>query len=474
MTSLTDKITAVVPFSSETFKQQISGSVFTPHDAGYDQARATWNLAVRQHPALIVEATNSADIVAALRYARDNNLGVAVKSTGHGVVREADGALLIVTSRLTDIRIDAENQTAWVGAGNVWGAVLDKAQAVGLAPLLGSSPGVGVIGYTLGGGMGWLARKYGLSIDSVLYFEVVTADGRVLHVSDTENSDLFWALRGGGGAFGVVTGMKIRLYPVSMVYGGTLVFPADQAKALLTFYRDWINTLPDEFTTSIALMNLPPLPDLPEFLRGKSVVMLHGCYVGPVEQGEAFMQPWHAQFTPLAAMFGPMPFSQVGAISNDPKDPVPGYSSGAWMRDLSDETIDTLIAHGVSVNGSSPLVKTEIRHAGGAMARVNPHANAYGNRSATLLMQTVGITPTPEARQHVVQYTQAFKAALTAHLTGGVYMNFVEGKESVARIKDGFLPESYRRLMAIKAKYDPANVFRFGFNIPPLASGDLN
>ena len=210
-------------------QMSLLGQSIAPGEPRYDEMRAAWNPTVDQHPALIVVAKSAADIAEAVQFARESNLSVAVQATGHGVIRAADDSLLIVTSDMTQVRINAEARTAWISAGAKWGKVLEQAQAVGLAPLLGSSPDVGAIGYTLGGGMGWLARKYGLSIDSVNCFEVVTAEGRIVVASETQNSDLFWGLRGGGGNLGVITGMEVRLYPVTKFYGGNLYYPIEQA-----------------------------------------------------------------------------------------------------------------------------------------------------------------------------------------------------------------------------------------------------
>jgi FAD/FMN-containing dehydrogenase len=445
--------------------------VLVQDDAHYDDARRAWNLAVDQYPAVIVVAASASDIVKAVRFAREENLGIAIQSTGHGVVRPANDGLLIITSRMNNVHIDADAQTAWVDAGVKWGAVLERAQAFGLAPLLGSSPDVGVVGYTLGGGMGWLARKYGMAADSVLVFEMVTADGRLVRASANDNSDLYWALRGGGGgSFGIVTGMEIKLYPVSTVFGGNLIYPANMAKAVMMRYRDWIANAPDELTSSIVLMNFPPIPAVPEFLRGKSAVIVRGCYVGPVEEGEALIQPWLDWQAPLANMWRAMPFAEVATISNDPEDPMPGMATGGWMRVLSDAAIDTLIKYGVSVNGSSPLAVTEVRHTGGAVARVDKHANAFGNRDASLVLSLIGATPTPDARERMESHTQAMKDELRTAMTGGAYLNFLDGKEAADRTQDAYLPESYQRLMAVKASYDPENLFRYGFNIPPSNS----
>ncbi|MCC7446051.1 MAG: FAD-binding oxidoreductase [Anaerolineae bacterium] len=440
--------------------------MLVPGDTGYDAARRAWNLTVDQHPALIVVAGNTSDIVEAVRFARQNGLSVAIMSTGHGIVLPADNSLLIVTSRMTGVHVDAESQTAWVEAGVKWGMVLEKAQTFGLAPLLGSSPSVGVVGYTLGGGMGWLARKYGMAIDSVLYFELVTPDGCLVRASETENSDLFWALRGGGGNFGIVTGMAIKLYPVTTIYGGTLVYPAEQAKEVLVHYREWIANAPDELTSSITLMNFPPIPAVPEFLRGRSGILVRAAYAGAVADGEALINnTWVNWKAPIANMFRAMPFADVAEISNDPKDPMPSVGTGAWMREMSDEAIDTLIQYGIG----TPITMIEIRHAGGAITRINRQANPYSNRDAVLLMHAAAAAPTRELHERLNVYMTQLMNALQPALTGGVFLNFLNGKEARARTKDAYTAENYQRLQAIKARYDPENRFRHSFDISPVA-----
>jgi FAD/FMN-containing dehydrogenase len=440
--------------------------VILPGNPAYDAARQAWNLAIDQRPAVIVVAAGAADVAEAIRFARAAGLGVAVQSTGHGVVRPADDAVLIITSRLNAVRVNAVAQTAWVEAGAVWGAVLKEAQAAGLAPLLGSSPGVGVVGYTLGGGLGWLARKYGLAADSVRALEVVTADGQVRRASATENEDLFWALRGGGGGFGVVTGIEIQLYPVTTVFGGNLIYPIAMAREVLSRYRAWIATAPEELTSSVVIMNFPPLPAVPEFLRGRSAVIVRGLYCGPVAEGQALLQPWLDWQAPLANLWREMPFSEVATVSNDPKDPVPGYGTGAWMRALDDAAIDALIHYGVARAGSAPIVFAEVRHVAGALARIDQHANAFGNRDAGLLFNLGGLAPTPEARRQMAAHADEFLRALQPSLTGGAYPNFLNGREAPARTRDAYLPESYQRLKALKAQHDPDQLFRFGLNIP--------
>jgi FAD/FMN-containing dehydrogenase len=420
---------------------------------------------VDQHPALIVIPQSAEDIAEAVRFADEQDLPVAVKATGHGTIREANDSLLIDTSQLVEVHVDAAAQTAWVSAGAKWGRVLDAAQAVGLAPLLGSTPDVGAVGYTLGGGMGWLARKYGLSADSVNYFELVTADGQQVRASAQENADLFWGLRGGGGNFGVVTGMEIKLYPVTMVYGGNLFYPIGMAKEVYARYRNWIADAPDELTSSVVLMNFPPVPAVPEFLRGQSFVLVRGAYSGPVGKGEELLEYWRAWQPPLVDTFKALPFSAVAAISNDPLDPMPSLSSGAWLKDIDDETVETLIRFVVPQNQPPMLVFAEVRLAGGAISRVDPQSAAYGNRDALYSLQVVAGVPTPEIHAAVKSHVAKMKETLGSHLHGGVYLNFVEGAEARESAKKGYSAEAYERLQMLKGKYDPRNRFSHSYAI---------
>ncbi len=442
----------------------LQGAVIGPEDPRYDEARRAWNLSVDQRPTVIVVPKSAADVMHAVRFARGEKLGVAVQATGHGNVRPANGCMLILTSQMQSVTVDAVAQTATVAAGVKWGTVLEKTQAMGLAPLLGSSPDVGAVGYTLGGGMGWLTRKYGLSADSVNYFEVVTAQGELLRVSDTENSDLFWGLRGGGGSLAIVTGMEIKLYPVTTVYGGNLFYPIEQARDVIAHYRAWVPSVPDELTSSVVLMNFPPIPDVPDFLRGQSFAMVRGCYCGPVAQGKALLDYWRGWRAPLIDDFKSMPFSQVAMISNDPVEPMAALTSTAWLRELSNEAIEIMVNSSSPAQGS-PLAFLEVRHAGGAIAR--PQASAYSNRDGVLNMQMVGAFFSAEEQTALKNFMAQVKQALQPYLTGKVYMNFLEGEESRAQVKNGFSPDAYQRLAELKARYDPDNMLGYGFNIKP-------
>ena len=451
--------------SWDELRTNVQGAVFTPETPGYDEARLAWNRKVVQHPAVIVVARSAADVQTAVRFARQQNLGVAVQATGHGNVRPADNCLLILTREMNNVVINPVAQTACVESGVQWGAVLEAAQDYGLAPLLGSSPTVGAVGYTLGGGLGWLGRKYGLSADNVVSFELVTVDGERRYASAQENSELFWGLRGGGGSLGIVTAMTIRLFPVTEVYAGNLFYPAHLAQEVFRHYRDWIANAPDELTSSVLVMNFPPIPELPDFLRGQSFAIVRGCYCGDMANGEALLQHWRGWQAPLVDDFKQISFREAASISNDPVDPLPGFNSGAWLRTLSDEAIESIVQYGLGQDGPPPFVFAELRHAGGAIKGMGRETAVYGNRDAELLLSLVGVAPDEVAHQFLQGYTAELMDAIRPSLTGGVYMNFLEGIESQQRIRDGLVSGGYERLSRLKAMLDPENLFRYSFNI---------
>jgi hypothetical protein len=467
-----EKARAALNGNVAQFRDGIRGAVLTPNGAQYDAARQTWNTAFEHMPAIVVQAESISDVQNAVRFANTYDLNIGVISTGHGFVSPADNALLINTSRLKMLHIKTQTRTAYLGAGLLWKEVLRETARYGLAPLLGSSPEVGVTGYTLGGGMGWLVRKHGLALDSVRCFDVVTADGKLRRVGrgEHENPDLFWALKGGGGAFGVVVGMEIDLHPVWHVYGGSLVYPVQLANEVMRYFRSWIKTLPEEMTTSVALMNYPNIPQLPESVRGQSFILVRGCWCGTrPDDGRQHIGAWLGWRAPIENNFLTMPFAQVGAISQDPVDPAPHYVTGAWMAELTDDAIETVVQYGYK-GGSSPLTLTEIRYVTGAMARVEGDSAAYSQRNTPLFINMVAALPSAEAHGSVEGYAQTFKDELTPVLTGKVYMNYLEGRESCTRIADAYPPEVYARLERIKAKYDPENKFRYSFNIAPSTS----
>jgi FAD/FMN-containing dehydrogenase len=373
----------------------------------------------------------------------------------------ANGNLLIVTSKMRSVQVDVEARTARVEAGAVWKDILDQSTPHGLAPLLGSSPHVGVVGYTLGRGIGWLSRKYGFAADSVRWIDIVTADGVLRRASPTENHDLFWGLRGGSGNFGVVTALEFNLYHVPTIYGGELVYPGELATDALRFFRDWVKTVPDELTASINVLKFPNFPQLPEALRGKIQVLVRAAYAGDSAEGAAWMQQWLDWNTPNINTFSDLPFAEIGSIQKDSIEPVAGFGSNEMLDELSDEAIDMIVQR--ATDPASPIVFNELRHAGGAIARIALESSAISHRDAKFYFQIGGPVPTPELLAAVKAYIPHYKEAMRPFVRGGVYLNFMKGAEVRDRVKDAFVPETYERLVTLKSKYDPDNLFRYSY-----------
>ncbi|MDQ3792141.1 MAG: FAD-dependent oxidoreductase, partial [Actinomycetota bacterium] len=346
----------------EGFRASLRGNAYLPGEEGYDDARAAWNLNAHQSPAVVVVAEGASDVVAAVRLARDEGLGVGVMATGHGVAAPADGGVLINTSRMKGVRVDPEARTARVEAGAKWADLVPEAAAHGLAGLQGSTSGVSIVGYTMGGGFGWLGRKYGFAADSVKEADVVTADGELVKASAHENADLFWGLKGGGGNFGIVTSLEFALYPITHVFGGNLFYPVEKAEDVLDLYARWSEDLPDEVTSSVAFLNVPPMPDIPEPLRGQSVITVRFCYTGEdlEGKGEELLRPWRELSEtrigePIMDTFGVLPYQMMDMISMDPVDPLGAYGHSEMLRDLSPETRETLIEL-AGAGSNTPLI----------------------------------------------------------------------------------------------------------------------
>lgn len=451
---------ANIAASVDHLKHQVMGNTFTPDEPGYNEILKRWRPGIEHHPALILVPETADDVVAGVRFARAAGLAVSVISTGHGKYA-ADDSLLIVTTSMSAVQVDAEARTARAEAGALWRHVVEKAAPHGLAPLLGTAPHVGVVGYTLGGGIGWLARRYGLAADSVRSIEIVTPDGVLRRASATENSDLFWGLRGGGGNFGVVTALEFDLFPVATIYGGGITYPSEHAREALRFFRDWTKTVPDDMTSTFLILKFPSSPHLPEAMRGKTMVMMQAAFTGDPAEGEALIQKWLDWMPPLNNTFRTMPFSEIGTISNDPEGSPVVVGSSEMFDELSDEAIEAVIRY--ATDPTSPLMVSAFRHAGGAIKRVDPTSNAVGNRDAEYSMQMGGLVFSSEHYEASKAYMQQYKAALKPYVSGGVYLNFMTGEEPRRRVQDAYLPETYQRLVALKAKYDPENLFRFSY-----------
>ena len=453
----------------ETLRAGLRGTALAPGEEGYEEASQAWNLNAHQRPALVVIAGGASDVMTAVRFAREGGMGVGVLATGHGVGAACNGGVLINTSRMRGVRVDPVAKTARVEAGALWEDVIPEAQAHGLAGLVGSTSHVGVVGYTMGGGFGWLGRKYGFNAAGVREADVVTADGRLLRVSADEHEDLFWGLKGGGGNFGIVTSLVFDLHPLTSVYGGNVFYPVEKAGEVLARYAEWSTELSDETTTGIAFLNIPPLPFVPEPLRGKSVITVRGCYSGESpEAGEEIFRPVREGFgEPIMDTFGVMPIAAMDAISMDPVDPMAAIQYSELLRDLTPEAIEALVDVAGAGSGS-PLIMLELRQLGGVLWGEQEDLNLMGSGEARFIMNGIGATFTPEMAEGVKAHLVRVAETTRPYQTGDTYVNFMElDYASAERVRAAYPPEDYERLVALKDRYDPENVFRFNRNIAP-------
>jgi FAD/FMN-containing dehydrogenase len=443
---------------AEALRDTFEGPVRGRDDDGYDRARRPWQLRIDPRPALVVEAAGPADVQAAVRLARENDLSLAIQSTGHGAVPRDDGGLLLKTSAMDALAVDPERRVARVGAGTSWSAVIEAAAAHGLAPLSGAAPSVGVVGYTLGGGTGWLSRKYGYAADSVLRANVVTADGELVTATADEHPDLFWALRGGGGNFGVVTELEFRLYPVERVYAGMAMFEADRAADMLAVYREWAADEPDESNTALTVMTVPPVPVFPEAVRGRRVLMLRALYIGSLDAAESTIAPLRqAGGEPLLEAFREMPYPETATLG-----PPPMPMATAMRIELFHELNDDVIALGLGANGL--VAGVEFRHWGGAPARAGADAGPVGHRHVPFSVAISAMSPDPAQGAAIQAAVDKAADRLAPHATGGTWLNFLTNP---ARTPAAYTPQDYARLQSVKREYDPDNFFRSNHNIPP-------
>ncbi|MDF2711212.1 MAG: hypothetical protein K0R62_6864 [Nonomuraea muscovyensis] len=431
----------------EQLQDLIAGPVLAPGDPGFDAETFTFNTTVNARPALVVGALDRHDVAAAVRFAAAKGFTVAVTSTGHGAVPGGmDGALVINTSRLKEISVDPQARTVRVGAGNRWAEVVQACAPFALMPPAGAAPSVGVTGYLLGGGLSPLGRAFGFAADHVHALELVTADGVHRRVDADTHKELFWALRGGGGGFGVVTAVEIGLFPVSTLYGGTVFFPGQQAADVLRAFRDWNDDrLPDEACGSLALQRLPDLPHLPEPLRGRFVVALRYAYPGDPAEGARLLAPLRAAADPILDTVGELPLTEFGAIHNDPAGPMPAWDRGDLLPALPDEAIDALLTAAGAQAADAPIL-VELRRLGGALARTPRHDNALSVRDAAY---TLFVVDAPGAPSGPRLFTTM------ALWTRGAGLPTMRGEAPVATT-----PETAARLAEIKKTWDPARLLR--------------
>jgi FAD/FMN-containing dehydrogenase len=452
------------------------GALIVDGHADYDDARAVWNGTVDRRPGLIARCAGTADVAAAVRFARDRDLEIAVRGGGHNVAGTAvcDDGIVIDLSAMRAVSVDPEGRTAHVQGGALWGDVDHETQAHGLATTGGIVSHTGVGGLSLGGGIGWLMRKHGLTVDNLVEAEVVTADGDIIRASGREHPDLFWALRGGGGNFGVVSSFRFALHPVGpTVTAGPVFWTADDTTDVFRFYRDFVADAPDELGTVIRLGTIPPLPVISDELHFRPAIAVACCYAGPVEDGERAVRALRQFGSPLVDLVGPTLYvdHQSGI-----DDTVPHgwhyYWKGTNLTGLSDEVVDVVAEH--AYRATSPRSYAAMFHMGGAVARAPRDATAYSSRD---IAHTVSIDAVWLADQDdtvgtsETAWARAFLQALQTH-HAGVYVNFLDSDDDAGRVREAYGDDAYQRLAEIKTRYDPDNVFHNNKNIPPADAGD--
>jgi FAD/FMN-containing dehydrogenase len=443
------------------------GELLLPTSPGYDAARRIWNGAIDRRPACIARCTGVADVVAAVRFARERDLLVGVRSGGHGVGGHAlcHGGLVIDLSPMKGIRVEPTRRTARAEAGVLWGELDRETQVFGLATVGGIVSHTGVSGLTLGGGIGWLMRKYGATVDNLLSVDLVTADGELVTASEDENPDLFWGVRGGGGNFGIVTSFEYRLHPVGpIVLAGPIFHPLDDAPEVLRFYRELAAVAPDELTTIVELELAPPLPFLPDDVQGKPIVMVGACYAGLPEDGAEVVRSLKGFGSPIVDWLEPKPYVALQSMF-DPLVPHGWhrYWKSVELPTLTDGAIDTLIDHTSRI--TSPRSYTIILQLGGALGRVPEDTTAFSQRDAThnVVINAVWTEDDPEGDRHIA-WARDFSDALQPHARDRVYVNFL-GDEGPDRVRQAYGAAKYDRLLELKRAYDPTNFFRLNQNI---------
>jgi FAD/FMN-containing dehydrogenase len=450
----------------QELRAEVRGQLVAPDDPEYDEARAVYNAMIDRRPAVVVRAANVADVVAAVGHARENDLPVAVRGGGHSVpgFGTVDDGVVIDLSGMREVTVDAGARTARAQGGTTWGVFNDATNAHGLATTGGIISTTGVGGLTLGGGIGYLARGVGLSCDNLLAAEVVTADGRTLTASQRENEDLFWALRGGGGNFGVVTSMEFALHPVDEIYGGPMFFEVSDAPDVLRWYRDFIVDAPEQFGGFPAWQIAPPLPFIPEARHGDTFLAFVACWAGPTEQGEKMLQPLHDLAPVVAEHVGSMPYPALNSAFDGLVPPgLQHYWKANFVKELTDDAIEAHMKHGPQIPAVNSTV--HIYSINGACHRVAPDATAFAFRDATFATVIAGMWPDPPDNEANTAWVRDYYDATAPLSEPGGYVNFMSGDDQ-DRVRANYRG-NYDRLVEIKRTYDPDNLFRVNQNIAP-------
>jgi FAD/FMN-containing dehydrogenase len=454
---MTPETTGSPPSSAAAdLRTVVRGPVLLPGDDGWDDARRAWNLTVPQEVAAVVHVHTPEDVAATVRYARGRGLTVTVQPSGHGATAALDGCILLRTGEMDEVTVDPVRGTCRVGPGATWSQVAAATTPHGLTGLCGSSGAVTVVGYTLGGGLPWFGRRYGFAADSVLAFDVVDAGGDQRRVTARTDPELFWALRGGGGDFAVVTGLEFRLFPGTEIFGGRRVWPADRTREVLDAYRAVTAVAPEALTVWFSLLNLPPLDVVPEPLRGVPAVAVDATFLGPQEAGEALLRPLRELDGEMVDTYGAVAPDELSGITAEPTDPMPVLETSAMLRTLDDATAEAFLAQFGPGTGS-PVVMAQLRHLGGALARPAEGGGAVGHLDAAYSAHAVGVAMTPESGQATASRLVDLRTALTPYATGRRFHTF---KGADPGSGDAFDPAVLARLQAVKRRYDPHGVVR--------------
>ena len=438
----------------DALRRRLAGRITEPGDAGYD-ATIPWNRAVPSHPAAVVTATSAADVATTVAVAREHGLRVAVRRTGHGAVPIGDDVVLVHTAALDELTVDADRRVAR-GAGRLWTEVIAATTPHGLAPICGSAPGVGVVGYLSGGGLGPLARTYGISSDYVRALDVVTGDGQVRHVTSTEHADLFWGLRGGKATLGVVTAVEIDLFQIADFFGGSVWFAGYDAAAVLPAWRDLAERLPEQGTTSVALVRLPPLPQLPPAIAGRASVAVRFAWTGAPEEGERYLAELRRAAEPVFEDVGLLPYAAIGRVHADPVGPMPVRETSALLTALPDAALGELVA---AVGDASPHTIVEVRALGGAVARTGAHPSAVSFRDAPYALFLSGV-PVPDASV-LAGHADGVLGAMAQWTHAGRLANFTTSSDR-AVFAQSYDADTRHRLATLADQYDPDHVLDVG------------
>ncbi|MFW6074444.1 MAG: FAD-binding oxidoreductase [Chloroflexota bacterium] len=463
MTTTTDRTQTAL----ENLQEQLRGDLITQDDPRYDEARTIYNAMIDKRPALIARCTDVADVIAAVNTAREHQLPVAIRGGGHNVagLSLCDDGIVIDLSNMNSVHVDPQRRTARVEGGATWGDVDHATHPFGLATPTGIISSTGVAGLTLGGGFGYLSRKYGLSCDNLLSADVVTADGEFVTASADENPDLFWALRGGGGNFGVVTSFEFQLHPVHTVYGGPIFYPIEHTEQLFHAYRDFIRQAPDELSAFFSFHQGPPAPFMPEELHFVPMVTIVFSYCGPLEQGEEMLRPMREAAEPAVDLAGPIPYPALNSMFDDLFSPgLYHYWKADYVPELTDEAIAIHAKYGPQVPSLHSTM--HLYPQTGAIQRVGKDETAYSHRDVEFVHNVVAIDMDQSNMPRDMEWMREYWDALHPHAASGAYVNFMMEDEGQERVRATYR-DNYERLTEIKAKYDPENLFRFNQNIQP-------